>query len=196
LTAVLSLLLVFLKLLVPHIMEPGLKQAAYLQLGNWTLAGGAFGIAGAIAAVIAIRRLQWRAATLFLASGFTVALAIVMCGSNALGVLRSRPGLAAEIAPHVGANTAVYCVGMYWQALPFELRKTCKLVQYTGEHELQFDPQQRQWLPQLADFLREWQQQPDAVAIVSPQFWPHVEAAGVPARSVLRAPDVTVIVKP
>ena len=196
LAALLSLLLVFLKLLVPHVMEPGLKQAAYLQLGNWTLVGGAFGIAGAIAAVIAMRRLQWRAATFFMASGFTVALAIVMCGTNALGVLRSRPGVAAEIAPHVGANTAFYCVGMYWQALPFELRKTCKLVQYTGEHELQFDPQRRQWLPELADFLREWQQQPDAVAIVSPEFWPYVEAAGVPARTLLRAHDVTVIVKP
>ena len=195
LAALLSVILMCLKLLVPHFIVPELKQSAYLQVGNWALTAGAIGAGGVTAAIAEIRRLRLRPAMFCLSAGLTAALAILMCGSNALGVLRVRPGLATAIAPHLAANTSFYCVGMYLQSLPFELRRPCKLVEYAGEHELKFDPQRRQWLPDMASFLSEWRQQPSAVAIVDPDYWPGVQATGLPAHTVIEEADVVVIVK-
>jgi 4-amino-4-deoxy-L-arabinose transferase-like glycosyltransferase len=191
-----SLLFLFSKPLITHFMRPGEKQLAYLEVSCWGLVAGIVGVAGVIAAVMSMRRDDLRTAMLSLGGGFTIALAILMCGSNSLGTLRARPGLAAAIAPHLTPDASFYCIGMYLQALPFDLRHTCKLVEYTGEHELKFDPEQRHWLPSMTAFARHWQQQSSAVAIVSPYLLPALQAAGVTPRTILQDDDVAVIVKP
>jgi 4-amino-4-deoxy-L-arabinose transferase-like glycosyltransferase len=196
LAALLSLVLLCLNPLVPQFVEAGLKQTAYLQIGSWARAAGLIGLIGAAAALVSMQRLKLRPAVIALSSSVTAALAVLMCGSNSLEVLRVRPGLAAVIAPYLTADTSFYCVGMYWQSLPFALRRTCTLVQYTGEMEFQFDPERRHWLPAVADFIPQWNGQSAAVAIVSPSVWPYLQTAGLAARTVIHEENVVVIVKP
>jgi len=191
-----SLLFLFSKPLITHLMRPGEKQLAYLQVSNWGIVAGMVGVAGVIAGLMAMRRDDLRTAMVSLGGGFSLALGILMCGSNSLDALRARPGLAAAIAPHLARDASFYCIGMYLQALPFDLRRTCKLVEYTGELELKFDPEQRHWLPSIAAFAKQWQQQSSAVAIVSPYLLPSLQAAGVTPRTILREDAVAVIVKP
>jgi len=191
-----SLLFLFSKPLITHFMRPGAKQLAYLEVSSWGFVAGVVGVAAVIAAVVSMRRDDLRTAMICLGGGFSLALAILMCGSNSLGALRARPGLAAVIAPHLTPDASFYCIGMYLQALPFDVRRTCTLVEYKGEHELAFDPQQRHWLPSMAAFAQQWQQQASAVAIVSPYLLPSLHAAGVAPRTILQDDAVAVLVKP
>jgi 4-amino-4-deoxy-L-arabinose transferase-like glycosyltransferase len=191
-----SLLFLFSKPLITHLMQPGAKQLAYLEVSSWGRVAGIVGVAGVIAAVVSMRRDDLRTAMICLGGGFSTTLAILMCGSNSLDALRAKPGLAAVISPRLTPDASFYCIGMYLQALPFDLRRTCKLVEYTGEHELKFDPEQRQWLPSMAAFAKQWQQQSTAVAIVNSSYLPQLEAAGVTPRTILQEDDVAVIVKP
>jgi hypothetical protein len=132
-----------------------------------------------------------------LAGGFTVALAVLMCGSNAMELLRGRKDLAAVIAPRLSADTAFYCVGMYWQVVPFTLQRTCTQVEYRGEFEVQFAPGPQQWIPDMRDFVAQWNSSPrDAIAIVQPSVWPRVQAAGVQATTIINDDNLVVIVKP
>ena len=190
------LLLLCLSPLLPHFVEAGPKLIAYLQIGGWARVGGVIGLASAAVAVAAIQRHRLTVGVATLSMGFTVTLALLMCGTNALESLRARPGLAAIIAPHLTSDTPFYCVGMYWQSLPFALQRTCVLVQYTGEIETQFDPQQSHWLPYVANFTEQWRREPSAVAIVNPTLWHDVQSSGIKPRVIVQADNVVVIVKP
>lgn len=192
----LCLLLLCLDPLVAHFVAAGPKQTAYLKIANWARLAGAIGLAGVVTAVLAMRTHRMNVAVLALASGFSFALTLLMCGGNSLDALRTRPGLAALIAPHLTADTPFYCVGMYWHTLPFALQRTCTVVQHTGELETQFDPQRRHWMPTVEDFAAQWRREPSAVAVVSPAVWSQLQATGLVPRTILQGPNVVVMVKP
>ena len=170
-SAVFCVLLVCLSPLMAHFVEPGPKQTAYLEIAGWAWIAGLIGLVGVAAALAAIRYRQLLPAVCALSGGFIVTLTLLMCGSNALEALRARPGLAGVIAPHLTMDTPLYCVGMYWQTLPFALQRSCSLVEYTGELETQFDQERRHWLPDVASFVEQWKREPSAVAVVNPALW-------------------------
>lgn len=182
--------------LIEHLLQPGIKQTAYVEVSAWALTAGLVGMAGVAIAIHAIRKDDLRLAVGAVAGSVAIALAVLMCGSNSLQALRSRPGLAGLIAPHLGANTAFYCVGMYWQTLPFALQRTCTLVEHQGELERQFDRPPLHWLPSLAEFVARWNGPGSAVAVVSPAMWSQLQPAGLSARVLVDEPGVVVIVRP
>ena len=182
--------------LVSHFVAPGIKQTTYLSIVPWARAAGLLGAAGLAIALVAIRRGNLRLAVTALGASFSAALSVFMCGSNSLAVLRVKPGLAAAITPHLTADTSLYCVGMYWHTLTFDLQRTCTLVEYVGEIEVQFDAGQRHSLRGITEFLAQWQQEQSAVAIVDPDVWPSLKAGGLTARPVVQDDKVVVIVRP
>jgi 4-amino-4-deoxy-L-arabinose transferase-like glycosyltransferase len=191
-----SLLWLLMSPLIPHLIEPGPRQTAYLAVASWGRTAGLISLVGIGAALIAMRYRNLPGAVAALSIGFVAALSVFLCGGNSLDVLRVRPSLANVIAPHLTADTPFYCVGMYWQTLPFELRRTCIVVEHAGELELQFDPQQKNWLPRVEDFAKQWAHEPSAVAVVNPVFWEQLQATGLAPRAILHEPNVIVIVKP
>jgi len=195
-SAVFCVLLVFLSPLVAHFVEPGARQTAYLEIAGWARIAGLIGLVAVAAALAAIRYRQLLPAAAALSGGLIVTLTLLMCGSNALEALRARPGLAGVIAPHLTMDTPLYCVGMYWQTLPFALQRSCSLVEYTGELETQFDREPRHWLPDIASFVEQWKREPSAVAVVNPALWSQVQAAGLNPRTIVQERNVIVIVKP
>ncbi|HEY4367742.1 MAG TPA: phospholipid carrier-dependent glycosyltransferase [Steroidobacteraceae bacterium] len=194
--AAFSVLLLCLGPLLPHFMEPSPKLTAYVQIAHWARIAGAVGLVSVGLTVAAGLRRQLSLGVAALAVGFVIALSVLMCGSDALESLRARPGIAALIAPHLAADTPFYCVGMYWQSLPFALQRTCTLVQHTGEIETRFDRTQSHSLSHVADFIAQWRREPSAVAIVSPVLWQEVVASGIKPRVILQEANVVVIVKP
>lgn len=192
---VFSLLLASSGWLVPQLTEPGIKRIAYLQMSEWAEAAAVINAIG-IAVYLALLRMSQYQATGALAVTFAIALAVLLCGSNSIELVRGRKGLDAVIAPYLKPDTPFYCVGMYWQTLTFSLQRTCTVVNYEGELGTRFDPQQRQWIKIYEEFVPRWNSQPQAVAIVLPSQWEHLQHHGIRARIVLRDVNVLVMVTP
>jgi hypothetical protein len=93
----------------------------------------------------------------------------------------------------VNPATRLYCVNSYLQPIPFYLQRTCTLVGYRGE--LDFGLKQEPWLAiaDVAQLLPEWQRQSDALAILRPQEYQHLEALGAPMRVIYTAPSFTAV---
>ena len=193
---VFMMLLISLRWLLPHFVSNPDKLASFLQVAVWAQAAGLAGIACLAVYLMSALRDDLDRAIPALAASMSIALAIVMSGGNALEPLRDSPRLARVIGPHLAQETSLYCVGTYPQRLPFLLERTCTVVAYLGEFELQFDPQQRQHLPDLPAFLDRWQNDPHAVAIVKADLWPAIAASNIPARVLLRDDRTVVMVKP
>lgn len=195
-SAAAALLLLTLRPLLGEFTQPGVKQDVYLQISAWAQIAGIVGLVGVALAAFAIQRGALQIAVAGVAGGFCVGIALLMCGSNSLEPLRGGTGIANVIRPHLTAQTSFYCVGMYWQSLPFALQRTCDVAQYNGEFEVQFAPGTPHWMPSVEEFAARWQPQRSAVAIVSPRVWRQTQATGLRARVLVRSPNVTVIVKP
>jgi 4-amino-4-deoxy-L-arabinose transferase-like glycosyltransferase len=196
LSALLWISMIWLGPILRHTLPVGPRQAIYLGLGHWALAAGLLGIVSVAAAWLALCHGRQRIVVLAVGLGFSTALSVLMCGSNILDELRAKPGVAALIAPTLAADGAFYCVGMYWQTLPFALSRTCTVVAWQGELELQFDSDHSHSMASLEQFAAAWQRGPNATAIVAPSLWPALRSAGVQARLVLNDSRVLVIVKP
>lgn len=195
-SALFLLLLLAVGPLLEQFTKPGLKQDVYLQIGAWAQISGVVGLAGIALAAVAIQRDSFRTAVVTVAGSFCAAMALLMCGSNSLEPLRGGPAIANAIRPHLSTNTPFYCVGMYWQSLPFALQRTCDVAQYEGEFEIQFDPGTTHWMPGVGEFADRWKTQQSAVAAVSPKVWPQVQAMGLGGRVLVKNPNVIVLVKP
>jgi 4-amino-4-deoxy-L-arabinose transferase-like glycosyltransferase len=192
---VFCLLLASSRWLVPQLVEPGIKRTAYLQMSEWAEAAAVINAIGIAAYMILLRTSLYRA-TAALAIAFATALAVLLCASNSIELVRGRKGLDTFLAPYLKSDTPFYCVGMYWQALVFSLQRTCTPVAYEGELGTRFDPQQRQWIQLYEDFVPRWNRQLNAVAVVNPHAWEHLQHHGVHARVVLRDSNVIVMIKP
>ncbi|MFC4308507.1 phospholipid carrier-dependent glycosyltransferase [Steroidobacter flavus] len=181
-------------LIIVALIPPGIKRTAYLQIGEWGQMAAVIGMASVVGCLI-LRRQNVHGAIGTIAAGFVAALTVLICGSNSIELTRGRQGLAAEVAPHLGPDTPFYCVGMYWQTLPFQLRRTCTAVQYRGELGLQFDPQRQHWIENVDEFVPRWNEQVEAVAIVNPKVWDQLVAADIQAKVVVRDAKVVVMVR-
>lgn len=182
--------------IVPHVTAPGLRQTAFLQTALWAqMAGGAGAICLGTYVLIA-NACGPRTAIFALAASISLPLSILMCGSNALQRLRSPPGLAAIVAPHLAANASFYCVGTFWQSLPFELRRTCIVVEYRGELELELDPDGAHHIDSVEAFLERWRREPAGVAVVTPRVWDRIEHRHAGSHVILNDPNAIVMVKP
>jgi hypothetical protein len=122
-------------------------------------------------------------------------LALFTNGSNELERWRGGTLLAADIAPHLAADTPLYCLDMYPQTTIFTLARTCVVVGDYGELETQFDDGEVNWLPSEA-FIAAWRAAPRAVAVIDPATWPKWQALQIPANIVANKPYAIVITKP
>lgn len=191
---VFAVLLVCSGPIVRFLMKPGIRRTAYLEIADWGLMAGVIVAIGAAIGLGLVRRNQHGAAAA-VAIGFTMSLTVLLCGSNSIELVRGRKQLDTVIAPHLGPETGFYCVGMYWQTLPFLLRRTCTVVAYRGELGLQFDPHGEHWIEDVLEFVPRWNDRADAVAVVNPKFLEQLQAAGIQARIVLRESNVLVMVR-
>jgi hypothetical protein len=113
-----------------------------------------------------------------------------------MATLRGAPGASEKMAPRIAAGAPFYCVGAYLQSLNFELGQACRLVEYTGELQLQFDRDGSHQPLSFEAFLQEWQAGGKAVALLHRKYLPRFAASGVGSRILAEYPEFVIVEHP
>ena len=193
---VLAVLLLGSHGLLMHLAADSLKRAFYLAVSYWAMAGGVFAALGVALAILCRRRNAPRAGLMSLGLGLYLCWMVVLGGSNLMATLRGAPGAQAQLAPRIAAGAPFYCVGNYLQSLTFEVGKTCRLVEYTGELQFQFDRDGSQQPLSLETFAREWSATGKGVALIGRKHVAPLEALGAPIHVLAEYPEFVIVEHP
>jgi 4-amino-4-deoxy-L-arabinose transferase-like glycosyltransferase len=137
--------------------------------------------AAAAAAGLAQRNRPMAAAAIAGLGGWMLAQCLLL-GAEQLPRMRDLVTLEQDVKPWIGNSTRLYCVNDYLQPLPFYWRRTCTLVGYRGELDFGLKQEPARWIPDLAQFERDWQSQDDALALLRPEDYRDLAALGLPMR--------------
>lgn len=168
-------------------------NAAYLP---WLGAASLLLMVGALAAALMSRSHQQRAVWILAWSGF-IGGQLLMLGHEPWGRYIAGtdhlPVIEAELKP----DTVLYSVGRYEQSLPFYLRHTTVLVEHPDELEFGLEQQPQLWIPERAEFVRQWKQHAAsgvaAMAIMRPEIFEALQQQGVPMRVIMRDPRRVIV---
>jgi 4-amino-4-deoxy-L-arabinose transferase-like glycosyltransferase len=106
----------------------------------------------------------------------------LLLGAEQLPRMRDLVSLEQDVKPWIGNSTRLYCVNDYLQPLAFYWRRTCTLVGYRGELDFGLNQEPALWIPDLAQFERDWRSEDDALALLRPQDYRDLAALGLPMR--------------
>ena len=164
----------------------------YRAFGPWLTAALAVATAGGIAALVAFAREGAARRTAgIIAVTLTTLLAtqIALAGSDAFRATRSAADLVADLrgaSPPYDPRAPFYQVEMYDQTLPFYLGRTTTLVHYRDELALGLDAEPERGIASARDWEARWESAPQAYALMAPDTFDRIAAAGVPLRVVAR----------
>jgi hypothetical protein len=166
----------------------------YRGMGPFVTAAGLIVLCAALSvAVLFRRRAVMGRALLVLSLALHLACLVLVTGGNALAAARGAPGAAAQLAGRIQPATPFYCVGTYLHVLSFQLQRSCTLVEYTGELQVQF----AEGVPLSFDaFAQRWLAQPGAVALVATEWLPRLQQAQLPVQVLVAYPDHSLVVHP
>ena len=166
----------------------------YRGMGPFVTAAGLIVLCAALSvAVLFRRRAVLGRALLVLSLALHLACLVLVTGGNALAAARGAPGAAAQLAGRMQPATPFYCVGTYLHVLSFQLQRSCTLVEYTGELQVQF----AEGVPLRFDaFAQRWLAQPGAVALVATEWLPRMQQAQLPVQVLVAYPDHSLVVHP
>lgn len=166
-------------------VDAALNQA-YLP---WLGAASLLLTLGALGAALWVRQHQQRALWMLAWSGF-ICGQLLMLGHEPWGRYIAGTEHLAVIGAELKPDTVLYSVGRYEQSLPFYLRHTSILVEHPDELEFGLEQEPQLWIPQRADFIRQWRQHAAsgdaAMAIMRPDIYDDLQQQGVPMRLIVR----------
>ena len=154
-----------------RLADTPLQVQGYSAYAWWLLAAALVWTAGAIAALVLLRRSTDTkdhkfTAVLVLALSTLLAAQLGSSGYNTIARERSGYYIAEAIRPYVKPGEPFYSVDMYEQTLPFYLKRTFTLVQYQDEMAFGIVQEPQRWIPDYAGFAKVWRAQPAALAIM------------------------------
>jgi 4-amino-4-deoxy-L-arabinose transferase-like glycosyltransferase len=79
---------------------------------------------------------------------------------------QSSYDIAQKIRPYLQADTPIYNVSTYDQALPFYLQRTVTLVNFQDELALGIKQEPQKWIPTVDEFIGKWLQNETAIALM------------------------------
>ncbi len=184
--------------LAPALLREGsdISLPMYRAFLPWLIGGCALLLMVAIAAFVSAYFRQAHAATLLLAAGLFIGTQVLTSGAQAFSPVYSGRSLAAQIAPYNRPDIPFYSLNDYQQSLPFYLKRTLTLVAYQGElyYGIQRAPQQ--WIPDLDTFIRRWQSDPQALAVMPAATYAVLQTKGVPMQVIGRDSERVAVKKP
>jgi 4-amino-4-deoxy-L-arabinose transferase-like glycosyltransferase len=148
--------------------------------------------AAALAAALAQRN-RLIAATVAAGLGGWMLAQCLLLGAEQLPRMRDLVSLEQDVKPWIGNSTRLYCVNGYLQPLPFYWRRTCTLVGYRGELDFGLKQEPERWIPDLAQFERDWRSQDDALALLRPQDYRDLAALGLPMRVIYTSQSLVAV---
>jgi hypothetical protein len=135
-------------------------------------------------------------ALLMLAGGSLLAGIGVLLGHDNLAPFYSAHDIAAQTRPLLTPGVPFYSVRGYEQSLPFYIKRTVTLVEYTDELAFGIEQEPDKWIPTVADFRPHWDQNKDAFAIMPLGVLPAMQAEGLPMQEVARDKRNVIVRKP
>ncbi len=148
--------------------------------------------AAALAGGLAQRNRPIAAAAIAGLGGWMLAQCLLL-GAEQLPRMRDLVTLEQDVKPWIGNSTRLYCVNDYLQPLPFYWRRTCTLVGYRGELDFGLKQEPALWIPDLAQFERDWRSQDDALALLRPQDYRDLAALGLPMRVIYTSQSLVAV---
>jgi hypothetical protein len=140
-------------------------------------------------AIVANRRQHREFAVLLLAAGGLLFAQTVLTGHDSFAPSHSAYDLVQRAKPQLAidglwVNPAIpfYSVGMYEQTLPFYIKRTVTLVAHEDELEFGIGVEPEKYIPTVAEFVQRWRADTRALAIIQPDRYRELAAAGVPMR--------------
>mgnify|MGYP004702783691 CR=1 FL=1 len=152
-----------------------------------------------IIAITAFFLAYFRAVSVALAligAGLFLATQFLTSGAQVLSPVYSGHSLARQISVYNKPDIPFYSIDDYQQSLPFYLRRTLTLVAYQGElgFGIRLDPQK--WIPDVDSFIKRWQSDPRALAVMPTATYQLLEKQGVPMQIIAQDPERIVVRKP
>jgi 4-amino-4-deoxy-L-arabinose transferase-like glycosyltransferase len=174
--------------------EPWMADA-YRAFSYWIGAGAALLLAGAIAMAVFERRGRRLAAILSLATAGCVSTLVATSGHEQIGRLTSARDVVAQVGSMFAPDQPFYSVRYYDQTLPFYLKRTMTLVDYADEMEFGITQEPHKVVPTLDEFMQRWAAERAPSAIMGPDTYDHLVAAGVQMRVIWKDPRRVLVVK-
>ncbi len=176
--------------------ETPMQVQMYGAYASWLIAATLLWMLALLAALVWLRRGAKRPAVLALALGALAASLLATSGYNTIARERSGYYIAEAIRPQVKPDVPFYSVLMYEQTLPFYLKRTFTLVDYTDEMEwgVKWEPQL--WIPTVAGFVTAWKKDTEALAIVPVEYYHLLQEQGMKMQEIYRDHQYVVVRKP
>ncbi|MHB8405283.1 MAG: phospholipid carrier-dependent glycosyltransferase [Gammaproteobacteria bacterium] len=198
-SAALCMLLAILGLwLAPLIQQDGggVSLELYQAFLPWLVVSCALLL---IIAITAFFLAYFRAVSVALAligAGLFLATQALTSGAQVLSPVYSGHSLARQISAYNKPGIPFYSIDDYQQSLPFYLKRTLTLVAYQGElgFGIRLDPQK--WIPDVDSFIKRWQSDPQALAVMPTATYQLLEKQGVPMQIIARDPERIAVRKP
>ena len=149
-----------------------MRVQMYGDYAYWLIAASLLWSLGVAAALVLLHRNRKQVAVLVLALSSLLAVQLGISGYNTIAQDRSAYLVADAVRPYLKKNMPFYSVLTYEQTLPFYLKRTFTLVQYQDEMAFGIMQEPHRWVPDLADFAKVWQAQPEALAIMKLDVYP------------------------
>lgn len=171
----------------------------YAAMIPWAYAAAGLTLIGGLFALIyAQRNKDWSVLSL----AITVYLAgqALFMGHDTWGKYNAGVYHLAAIQAELKADTPIFSVGRYEQALPFYLQRTTILVEHPDEMQFGVGIQPELWIPKQTDFVLKWREMhakgQNAVAFVRQEIYDDLQKQNLPMRVIGHDPKRVIIAIP
>jgi 4-amino-4-deoxy-L-arabinose transferase-like glycosyltransferase len=174
-----------------NLVPAGLRGSYFLPLKQpLALAAALIGLAGALG--LLQNKLYLTRVIVLLGASWSLSWLVLIRAASAVAPIYSGAALAAGIPP---GDLPVYSVGTYDQALPFYLGRPVKLVHFRGELDYGLKRNPGAEIDELSQFLKEWEAEPQAFAIMEKTMFDQLVKQGAPMRVVVRANERVLVAR-
>jgi len=192
----LALLGVALAPYTARLADTPLQLQMYGEYATWLLVSALVWLSGLVAALVFLRRRNKLVAVVLLSLGSLLAAQISAAGYNTIAKERSAYLIADAIRPYVKPEVPFYSVATYEQTLPFYLKRTFTLVAYQDEMAFGILQEPQRWIPDIPGFIKVWQAQPQALAIMQVYKYEELKQQDLPMKIIYQDSQHVVVSKP
>jgi 4-amino-4-deoxy-L-arabinose transferase-like glycosyltransferase len=162
-----------------------------LAYGTWIKTACVVALGGGIAGLALLRAARRTPAILVVAMTALIAEMIVLTGHDELADSRSTEPILSRIAREQGPlrpDVPFYTIKMYDQTLPYYLGRTVTQVEHPDELAMGIASEPGKAIATLAEWRKLWEDGNQAYAIMQPDEYDQLQAAGTPMRVIARDP--------
>ena len=166
------------------------------QYSPWIVAAGIVVAIGGVLAFLLDRGDRLTSAVVAAAFAGLVGAQLAISGHERLAPVFSAYDIAQKVAPALAPDTPFFMVSMYDHTLPFYLRRTMTLVAVKDELEQAIAWEPEKFIPDMASFRIRWDAAPRAAAVMQPDLFHELQAAGFPMIELARDLRRVIVAKP